>query len=80
MLASQIASGYTGSGLTVRQSPTGSDLVLAGTGAPYSRITLGTTGSTDDLANFRDANWADKVARAIYQGIGAIYGVRNTTP
>ena len=79
-LASQIASGFAASGIKARQSTSGSDVVLGATAAPYSRITLGTTGSTDDLANFRDVNWADKVARAIYQGIGSIYGVKNTTP
>ena len=79
MLASQITSGLAGAGLNARQTAAGSDVVLAGTTAPYTRVTLGTTGSRDDLANFRDTNWADKVARAIYQGIGSIYGVRNTS-
>jgi N-acetylmuramoyl-L-alanine amidase len=77
MLASQITSGFAGGGLNARQTAAGSDVVLAGTTAPYSRITLGTTGSLDDLANFRDTNWADKVARAIYQGVGSLYGTRN---
>ena len=78
MLASQITSGFGGAGLNARQTAAGSDVVLAGTTAPYARIILGTTGSRDDLANFHDSNWADKVARAIYQGIGSVYGVRNT--
>ena len=80
MLASQITSGIAGAGLSGRQAATGSDPVLAGLTAPYSRVTLGTTGSRDDLANFHDSNWADKVARSIYQGIGAIYGLRTNLP
>jgi N-acetylmuramoyl-L-alanine amidase len=76
-LASQIASGLASAGLSSRQTASGSDVVLSTTTAPYSRIVLGTTGSRDDLTNLADANWADKVARSIYQGIGAIYGVRN---
>ena len=78
MLASQITSGLAGAGFSARESAAGSDVVLNATTAPYARVTLGTTGSRDDLANFRDANWADKVARAIYQGIGSIYGVRES--
>ena len=66
-----------GAGLTVRQNATGPDIVLAVTGTPYVRVTVGTTGAQEDIAHFRDPAWADKVARAIYQGIAAIYGVRN---
>jgi len=78
-LASQIASAFAGSAFSARQTAGGSDVVLSVTNAPYARITLGSTASPEDLANFRDPGWADKIARAIYQGIAAIYGVKNTT-
>lgn len=78
-LASQVASAFAGSSFSARQVSGGSDVVLSVTNAPYVRLTLGSTASAQDIANFRDPGWADKVARAIYQGIAAIYGVRNNT-
>ncbi len=78
MLSSQISSALAGQAIAVRQTAGGSDVVLSVTGAPYVRQTLGSTASPEDLANFRDPNWADKIARAVYQGIASIYGIRNT--
>jgi len=76
-LSSQISSALASQAINAKQSATGSDVVLSVTGAPYVRLTVGSTASRDDLAKFRDPNWADKVARAVYQGIATIYGVRN---
>lgn len=78
-LASQIASGLAAASLPARQVAGGNDTVLSATNAPYSRVTLGSTASAQDIANFKDPGWADKVARAIYQGIAAIYGVKNAS-
>lgn len=76
-LSSQISSALAGQAINSRQAAGGSDVVLTATGAPYVRMTLGSTASREDLANFRDPAWADKVARAAYQGIASIYGIRN---
>jgi len=76
-LSSQISSALAGQAINVRQAAGSSDVVLSVTNAPYVRMTLGSTASREDLANFRDPNWADKVARATYQGIAAIYGIPN---
>jgi N-acetylmuramoyl-L-alanine amidase len=77
ILSSQISSALAGQGISARQTAGGSDVVLSVTGAPYVRLTLGSTASTEDLANFRDPTWADKIARSVYQGIASIYGIRN---
>ena len=77
MLSSQISSALAGQAISARQTAGGSDVVLSVTGAPYVRLTLGSTASPEDLANFRDPTWADKIARAVYQGIASIYGIRN---
>lgn len=76
-LSSQITSALAGQAINARQAAGGSDVVLSVTNAPYLRMTLGSTASREDLASFRDPGWADKIARATYQGIAAIYGVRN---
>ncbi len=77
LLTSQIASALAAAAIPVRQVAGGSDVVMSVTNAPYSRVTLGSTSAQADLANLRDPNWADKVARAAYTGLAAIYGVRN---
>ena len=79
VLSSQIASALAAAQIPVRQVADGSDPVMAVTNAPYNRVTLGSTASPEDLANFRDPNWADKVARAVYSGLATIYGVRNSS-
>ena len=77
-LASQISSAMAGQAINARQAAGASDVVLSVTQAPYNRVTLGSTASPEDLARFRDPSWADKIARAVYQGIASIYGIRNT--
>jgi beta-lactam-binding protein with PASTA domain len=79
-LSSQISSALAGQGINAPQTAGGSDVVLSVTNAPYVRQTLGSTASPTDLANFRDPTWADKVARAVYQGIASIYGIKNAAP
>ncbi|NTU70330.1 MAG: PASTA domain-containing protein [Coriobacteriia bacterium] len=76
-LSSQITSALAGQGMTSRQAAGNSDVVLSVTGSPYTRLTLGSTASREDLASFKDPAWADKVARAVYQGIASVFGVRN---
>jgi N-acetylmuramoyl-L-alanine amidase len=77
MLSSQISSAMAGQAIAVRQTAGGTDVVLSVTNSPYVRVTLGSTASPEDLANFRDPTWADKIARSVYQGLASIYGVRN---
>ncbi len=78
-LSSQMSSALAGQGISANQTAGASDVVLASTGGPYVRQTLGSTASTTDIANFKDPAWADKIARAVYQAIASIYGVKNAT-
>jgi N-acetylmuramoyl-L-alanine amidase len=78
LLSSKIASGFSDVGLASRQVAGVADPVLAAANS-YSRVTLGSTSSLQDLANFQDPSWAEKIAHAIYQGVGSIYGSRSTS-
>lgn len=46
------------------------DSVLSTFGGTGVRITVGTTRAESDIARFADPAWADRIARAIYRGIG----------
>lgn len=79
-LSSQIASALVGSGLPATRSTVPTDPVLAGTGAPFSRVNLGSFTSREDAARFSDPAWADRVARAIYRALAITYGRKEPTP
>lgn len=50
------------------------DPVLAGAGAPWIRVILGSAEARDDATMYADPNWADRVARALYAAIGGVFG------
>lgn len=81
-LASEIASALAAdSGVkTPKRSQVATDTVLGRTNAPWARVTLGSFGSADDVARFRDPAWADTVARALYKAIARLYGQKATSP
>ena len=81
-LASEIASALAaGSGVkTPKRSQVATDTVLGRTNAPWARVTLGSFGSADDVARFRDPAWADTIARALYRAIARLYGQKATSP
>jgi len=81
-LASEISSALAAdSGVKApKRSQVATDTVLGRTGAPWARVTLGSFGSADDVARFRDPAWADTIARALYKAIARLYGQKATTP
>ena len=81
-LASEIASALAAdSGVkTPKRSQVATDTVLGRTNAPWARVTLGSFGSDDDVARFRDPAWADTIARALYRAIARLYGQKATSP
>lgn len=62
------ASGHAAGTLT-----TGTDPVLSAVGMPGVRVRLGSIGSAQDRASFRDSHWADDVARSIYRALGEAF-------
>lgn len=52
------------------------DPVLGMLTVPWARVTLGSYSARNDETAFSDPNWADDVARAIYVGIGEVFGSR----
>jgi len=79
-LASEISSSLVSSGLRSKVATITSDKVLAGTGAPYTRLRLGSFSVREDAAAFADPGWADRVARAIYKALAVSYGHKEPTP
>lgn len=81
-LASEIASALAAdSGAkTPQRTQIASDAVLGRIAAPWARVTLGSFGSADDVARFRDPAWADTIARALYKAIAGLYGQKAPTP
>lgn len=79
-LASQITSALVGSGLVATRSTETTDKVLGATGAPFSRVLLGSFSSREDVAHFSDPAWADRVARAVYRALAVTYGKKQSTP
>jgi N-acetylmuramoyl-L-alanine amidase len=73
-LASRLASDLAIEAGPVSSSTSTTDSVLGATNAPWSRVQLGSYASREDTAKFIDPNWEDKVARAIYRSLGALYG------
>jgi len=78
-LATGIATKLVASGLPASASTTATDPVLAATSAPWTRVKLGSVSAAEDITNFRDPRWADGVARAIYNAVAEIYGVKGAT-
>lgn len=56
--------------LVVREPAPSDDPVLAAFPRTGVRVEIGATSVDADRALFRDPNWADQVARAIYRGVG----------
>lgn len=53
-----------------------SDAVLGALTVPWARVTLGAYSSRTDETAFSDPRWADQIARAIYVGIGEVFGTK----
>jgi len=79
-LASQIASSLVSSGLSATSAGSPEDKVLSASGAPYSRLHLGSFAVREDAAAFADPTWADRVARAVYKALAETYGRKEPTP
>lgn len=79
-LASQIASSLVSSGLSATTAGVTTDKVLAASGVPYSRVSLGSFSVREDAAAFADPTWADRVARAVYRALAETYGRTEPTP
>jgi len=79
-LANSIAKSLvTNGGLQASASTTPSDTVLGSGKTPWSRVRLGSASSPEDRVDFADPKWSDTVARAIYQALAEIYGVKGAT-
>lgn len=63
-------------GLVVARETSGADPVLEAAVGASMRVRLGAWTDAEDKAAFSDPAWADKVARAIYRGIGERLGAR----
>jgi len=74
LLASALASTLAGDGALLVVTTTPPDAVQRAVAAPSARIRLGSYGSREDLADFRDPRWADMMARAIYRALGQQFG------
>ena len=79
-LASQIASSLASSGLSATAASFPTDKILAASGAPYSRLSIGSFSVREDAASFADPTWADRVARAVYKALAETYGRTEPTP
>ena len=80
-LASEISSALAQPGAkSPKPSQVATDSVLGAAHAPWARVTLGSFGSAEDLARFRDPIWADGIARALYKAIAQLYGQKPATP
>ncbi len=79
-LASQIASSLASSGLSATGSSLPTDKILAASGAPYSRLSIGSFSVREDAAAFADPTWADRIARAVYKALAGAYGRAEPTP
>lgn len=75
LLASAIASELVSVAAPVVSDTTPTDPVLSAVSVPWVRVLLGSGTAREDQAVFTDPTWADKVARAVYVGIGKSYGV-----
>lgn len=73
-LARRISDALKGARLTAPVSTAASDAVLVSVTSPGVRVTLGSVASTEDRGAFRDPEWADRVARAIYRAVGEAFG------
>lgn len=72
-LARRIGDALKGARLAAPVSTTATDAVLASVSSPGVRVVLGSVRSQEDRAAFRDPEWADRVARSIYRGVGEAY-------
>lgn len=72
-LARRIADALRGSRITAPVSAAASDPVLSAVRAPGVRIILGSAEVSEDRVAFRDPGWADRIARAVYRGIGEAF-------
>jgi hypothetical protein len=73
-LASAVASALAGPGVSVPVSTTVPDAVMMAVRGPAFRVRLGSLAVKEDEARFRDPQWADGIARAVYRGIGQVLG------
>lgn len=71
-LATAIASQLASAAAPVTQTVTAPDPVFTLPSLPWVRVTLGSFADQTDSAAFSDPAWADRVARAIYSGIGEV--------
>jgi N-acetylmuramoyl-L-alanine amidase len=75
LLSSAITSELVSVAAPVVSDTTPTDSVLSAVSVPWVRVLLGSGTAREDQAVFTDPTWADKVARAVYIGIGKSYGV-----
>ncbi len=75
LLSSAIASELVSVAPPVTSDTTPIDPVLSAAGVPWIRVLLGSATAREDQELFKDPSWADKVARAVYTGLGKSYGV-----
>lgn len=76
LLASSITSQLAAVAPPVSSSKSSTETVLQASRLPWARVVLGSTSARADVNRFADPVWADQMARAIYNALGRLYGVR----
>jgi hypothetical protein len=60
----------------VRTAPGTGDVLLVASGAPATRVVLGSVATPADARSFGDPAWADAVSQALYRALGSLYGAK----
>ncbi|HSK48751.1 MAG TPA: PASTA domain-containing protein [Coriobacteriia bacterium] len=71
-IANELAASVPPSSLTSATA----DSVLGSLSYPWSRVSIGSFADADDKASMADPGWADRLAAAIYTGIGEVFGTK----
>jgi hypothetical protein len=74
LLASAITSELANAAPPTSAASSPADAVLGASRVPWVRILLGSQVAREDSSLFADPTWSDKVAQAVYTGIGKAYG------
>ncbi len=74
VIASSVVAQLTKVAPPVKSGRAISDRIFGGPSTTWVRVSLGSYASRADTISFSDPQWADRVARAIYSGVGEVLG------
>jgi len=58
------------------KKPKADEKVLADVAYPWARASIGSAEKAQDKSAFSDPDWLDRVAKALYTGLGEVYGIK----